>query len=259
MNASGDATTDKVTPSTMPPSPPAARALAPAVRLSTRATLRRCVLWIVIAHVAGTTSFILGFTAGEASPIAMLLGIAIYGCFIGLVDSSRGFRRRLQRPFVARSFRVGYGLRLAVCVVPGAAMAVDMFPGILAVMAGELFQREVGFNIFASTLVSTLVQGTLINILILSVVLFAWILQRMFMEWKPPVVDAQACADCGYHLETLAADTTATCPECGRINEGFNEQRPWIDRVSWPKFLLVLIPAGILGILVQGTTFFIFG
>ncbi|MCP4066670.1 MAG: hypothetical protein GY741_00155, partial [Phycisphaeraceae bacterium] len=156
-------------------------------------------------------------------------------------------------------FRVGYGLRLAICVVPGAAMAVDMFPGILAVMAGELFQREVGFNVFASTLVSTLVQGTLINIAILAVVLFAWLLQMMFMEWKPPVFDARACADCGYHLETLEVDTTATCPECGRINRGLNERRSWIDRVSWPKFLLVVIPVGIVGILAQGSTFLLFG
>lgn len=258
MNASGDATTDKVTPSTMPPSPPAARALAPAVRLSTRATLRRCVLWIVIAHVAGTTSFILGFTAGEASPIAMLLGIAIYGCFIGLVDSSRGFRRRLQRPFVARSFRVGYGLRLAVCVVPGAAMAVDMFPGILAVIAGDLLKQDVGFNNFHATLVSTLVQGTLINMAILLVVFGAWLLQKMFMEWKPPVLDARACAECGYHLETLEAETTATCPECGRINTGFSETRRWVDRVSWTRFLLVLIPAGVVGILAQSGTLLLF-
>ena len=259
MNASESSVENANTPATTPPPPPVIRTAPPAERLPTTATVRRCILWIVIAYVAGANSFLVGWTANDASPGAMVLGIALYGAFIGVVSSSGGFRRRLQRPFVARYFRVGYGLRLAICVVPGAAMAVDMFPGILAVMAGELFQREVGFNIFASTLVSTLVQGTLINILILSVVLFAWILQRMFMEWKPPVVDAQACADCGYHLETLAADTTATCPECGRINEGFNEQRPWIDRVSWPKFLLVLIPAGILGILVQGTTFFIFG
>ncbi|MHC4246464.1 MAG: hypothetical protein ACYSUU_06650, partial [Planctomycetota bacterium] len=102
-------------------SPPLAIGSAPPTdRLSTRATLRRCVLWIVIAHVAGTTSFMLGFTADDASPIAMLLGIVIYGCFIGLVSSSRGFRRRLRRPFADRSFRIGYGIRLAVCVVPGA-------------------------------------------------------------------------------------------------------------------------------------------
>ena len=259
MNASESSVENANTPPTTPPPPPVIRTAPPAERLSTTAMLRRCILWIVIAYVAGTTSFILGFTAGEASPIAMLLGIAIYGCFIGLVDSSGGFRRRLQRPFVARSFRIGYGLRLAICVVPGAAMAVDMFPGILAVMAGELFQREVGFNVFASTLVSTLVQGTLINIAILAVVLFAWLLQMMFMEWKPPVFDARACADCGYHLETLEADTTATCPECGRINRGLNERRSWLDRVSWPKFLLVVIPVGIVGILAQGSTFLLFG
>jgi len=259
LNASESSVENANTPPTTPPPPPVIRTAPPAERLSTTATLRRCILWIVIAYVAGTTSFILGFTAGEASPIAMLLGIAIYGCFIGLVDSSGGFRRRLQRPFVARSFRIGYGLRLALCVVPGAAMAVDMFPGILAVMAGELFQREVGFNVFASTLVSTLVQGTLINIAILAVVLFAWLLQMMFMEWKPPVLDARACADCGYHLETLEADTTATCSECGRINRGLNEGRSWLDRVSWPKFLLVVIPVGIVGILAQSSTFLLFG
>lgn len=258
MNASESSVEKADTPSTTPP-PPVIHTASLAGRLSTRATLRRCVLWIVIAHVAGTTSFILGFTADEASPIAMLLGITIYGCFIGLVDSSGGFRRRLQRPFVARSFRVGYGLRLAVCVVPGAAMAVDMFPGILAVMAGELLEREVGFNRFASTLVSTLVQGTLINIAILAVVLFAWLFQTMFMQWKPPVFDARACADCGYHLETLEANTTATCPECGRVNRGLNVRRSSIDRVSWSKFLLVVIPVGIVGILGQGATFLLFG
>ena len=128
MNASESSVENANTPATTPPPPPVIRTAPPAERLSTTATLRRCILWIVIAYVAGTTSFILGFTAGGASPIAMLLGIAIYGCFIGLVDSSGGFRRRLQRPFVARSFRVGYGLRLALCVVPGAAMAATQAP-----------------------------------------------------------------------------------------------------------------------------------
>ena len=258
MNAAESPSEDANTPPTAPPTR-VTRIVPPADGLSTRATLRRCVLWIVIAHVAGTTSFMLGFTVDEAPPIAMLLGIAIYGCFIGLVSSSGGFRRRLQRPFVERSFRIGYGIRLAACIVPGAAMAVDTFPGILAVMAGELFEREVWFNRFASTLVSTLVQGTLINIAILVVVFFAWLFQKMFMEWKPPIFDARACADCGYHLETLEANTTATCPECGRINRGLNERRPWVDRVSWPKFLLVVIPVGIVGIVAQGGTFLLFG
>lgn len=259
MTASTPASDDAGSPPTTPPPRRAIRDAKPADRLPPRATVRRCILWVVIAFVAGTTSFMLGLTANEASPTAMALGIAIYGCFIGLASSSRGFRRRLQRPFVERSFRIGYGLRLAVCIVPGAAFAVDMFPGILAVMAGEAFERYVVFDIFASTLVSTLVQGTLINILILLVVASAWLVQSMFMEWKPPTHDPQACADCGYHLETLAEDTTATCPECGRTNEGLTDRRVWIDRASWPKFLLVMIGSGLLGILAQGGTFLLFG
>ncbi len=258
MTASADATANAKSPPTAPP-PPSTRTPEPADRLSTRATLRRCILWVVIAYVAGTTSFILGLTANQASPTAMLLGILLYGCFIGLASSSRGFRRRLQQPFVARSFKIGYGIRLAACIVPGAAMAVDMFPGMLALMAGETLEREVGFGKFASTLASTLVQGTLINILILLAVTFVWLLQKMFMEWKPPTHDPQACAGCGYHLETLAEDTTAICPECGRTNEGLNDRRAWIDRASWPKFLLVVIASGIGGMLVQGGTFFVFG
>ena len=262
MTASADATTHAKSPPTAPPPPPpppSTRTPEPADRLSTRATLRRCILWVVIASVAGTTSFILGLTGNQASPTAMLLGILLYGCFIGLVSSSGGFRRRLQQPFVARSFKIGYGIRLAACIVPGAAMAVDMFPGMLAVMAGETLEREVGFGKFASTLVSTLVQGTLINILILLAVTFVWLLQKMFMEWKPPVRDVRACAGCGYHLETLEADTYAICPECGRTNEGLNDRRAWIDRASWPKFLLVVIASGIGGILVQAGTFLVFG
>ena len=246
------------TPATAPTFPPATKTSDPGPRLSTRATVRRCILWIVIAYVAGANSFLVGWTANDASPGAMVLGIALYGAFIGVASSSGGFRRRLRRPFVARSFKVGYGLRLAICIVPGAAMAIDMFPGILAVMAGELFERGVGFNRFVSTLVSTLVQGTLINIVILAVVLFAWLFQKMFMEWKPPVVDARACAECGYHLETLEADTTTICPECGWINTGFSEARQWVDRVSWTSFLLVLIPAGVVGILAQSGTLLLF-
>ena len=99
----------------------------------------------------------------------------------------------------------------------------------------------------------------MITILLLLAVTFVWLLQKMFMEWKPPVRDVRACAGCGYHLETLEAGTTAICPECGRTNEGLNDRRAWIDRASWPKFLLVVIASGIGGMLVQGGTFFVFG
>ena len=88
MTASADATANAKSPPTAPPpppSPPSTRTPEPADRLSTRATLRRCILWVVIAYVAGTTSFILGLTANQASPTAMLLGILLYGCFIGLL------------------------------------------------------------------------------------------------------------------------------------------------------------------------------
>ena len=258
MNASESSVENANTPATTPPPPPVIRTAPPAERLPTTATVRRCILWIVIAYVAGANSFLVGWTANDASPGAMVLGIALYGAFIGVVSSSGGFRRRLQRPFLARSFKVGYGLRLAICIVPGAAMTIDMFPGILAVIAGDLLKQDVGFNNFHATLVSTLVQGTLINMAILLVVFGAWLLQKMFMEWKPPVLDARACAECGYHLETLEAETTATCPECGRINTGFSETRRWVDRVSWTRFLLVLIPAGVVGILAQSGTLLLF-
>ena len=247
------------TPAIAPPAPPTTGPSKPVPRLSTRATVRRCILWIVIAYVAGTASFILGWVGQQASPAAMILGIGLYGGCIGVVSSSGRFRRRLQRPFIARSLKVGYGIRLATCIIPGAAMTVDMFPGIIAVMVGDVLAKGYGLGNFTTTLASTLVQGTLINIATLAIVLLAWLFQKMFMEWKPPIRDTRDCAGCGYHLETLEADTTSICPECGQTNQGLNDRRPWIDRTSWSKFLLVVIPAGIVGILAQGGTLLLIG
>ena len=118
MTASTPASDDAGSPPTTPPPRRAITDVKPADRLPPRATVRRCILWVVIAFVAGTTSFMLGLTANEASPTAMALGIAIYGCFIGLASSSRGFRRRLRRPFADRSFRIGYGIRLVSASFP---------------------------------------------------------------------------------------------------------------------------------------------
>lgn len=239
--------------------PPGTTSPTPFRGLSRRATCRRCALWIVIGCVLGSPSFLIALGETDVSPTAMILGIVMYGGAIGLVSSSAGFRRRLESPFVARSLKFGYGIRLLAGAIPHVTISLDLLTGIFALMAGELLEQSAGFNSFFATLASTLVQGTLINAAVLIVVSFAWLLQTMFMEWKPPVQDPRACAGCGYHLETLAPETTTTCPECGRVNQGLNERPPWLDRVSWPWFLGVMIPAGVGGVLVQCLAFFLLG
>jgi hypothetical protein len=168
---------------------------------------RRAALWILICVVSAVPSFILA--ARTYSRPAMVTGVAVFVVLYTAVTSTRFVDRLSHRPFVRRTFYIGYGVRLALSVFFPLGMLIDLFLGFVSVSITESFFRD-DYS-FVPTLVTTLIHGAFLNIILGIFMLLVYGFQRAFM--KPPPLNDGRCEKCGYDLR--ASYEFGRCPECG--------------------------------------------
>jgi hypothetical protein len=90
-----------------------------------------------------------------------------------------------------RTLYIGYGLRLLLSAIfPlgfgvgfGLVLFVDIWPGILSINIVNSLGIEP--RTFLGTLLTTIVQGTLLNVIIFVIMSIAYVFQRMFMTPPP--------------------------------------------------------------------------
>lgn len=102
-------------------------------------------------------------------------------------------------------------MRLLLSIAYPVGIAVDLFPGIVSVTVVEKGLGIPGSS-FVGTLLITLIQGTILNCLVLIFMLVTYGIQRLIFTMPPPEPEI-ACTKCGYDLR--GSLTSATCPECG--------------------------------------------
>ncbi len=169
--------------------------------------LRRLWLWTLLCSVSAAPSFL--WAMSEYSRPAMLTGVVIFILLYTATTSTQAFHRFSRRPFVRRTLYIGYGLRVLCSLLFPLGMLIDLWPGLLSVFISELFFS--GASSFVFTLVTTLLQGTFLNIILGMFMLILYALQRAVC--KPPPQNEGFCEKCGYDLR--ASYEFGRCPECG--------------------------------------------
>jgi hypothetical protein len=167
--------------------------------------LRRLLRWTVVCTIAAAPSFFWG--APQYDRMAMASGVALV-IFIYTLATGSNFVRTIRRePFVERTLRIGFSTRLAISLLFPFGLLADLYPGLLTVRIIEaLFGHEHGF---APAFVGTLIQGGLLNLVLLAYMFVIYGFQRALL---PKPVRHGFCAVCGYNL---TGNVSGICPECG--------------------------------------------
>lgn len=142
---------------------------------------RRALLWTVLCGVSSAPSFIWGSL--EFDKFAMITGVLLFITLYTIITSTPAFLIFREKPFVRRTLYIGYGTRILISIVFPVGMAADLLPGIFSV---SLVHAILGSTLhgFISTLLITIVHGTILNVLLSFYMFIIWVIQRLFM--KPP-------------------------------------------------------------------------
>lgn len=143
---------------------------------------RRFLLWAVVCVLSAAPSF--AWAAQEFDRRAMAVGVGLFILGYTALTSTAAFERFHGRPFVRRTLYIGYGTRLAISVAFPLGMGLDMMPGMLSVGIVEDVLGDA--KDFQGTLATTIVQGTLLNILLAMFMACAYAFQKMFLRLPQP-------------------------------------------------------------------------
>jgi hypothetical protein len=140
--------------------------------------IRRFVLWTIVCGVSAAPSFM--WASHEFDEEAMVVGVALFVLAYTAISCTPAFERFYHRPFVRRTLHIGYGVRVGLSIAFPIGMGADMMPGLLSV---GFVERMLGnARDFTGTLATTIVQGTLLNIILLLFMAIVYAVQKTFMR-----------------------------------------------------------------------------
>ena len=154
--------------------------------------LRRFILWTIICCASAAPSFAIAYD--EHDPAAMVVGVVLFILLYTAATSTEAFERFHRRPFIRRTLYIGYGLRLIMSAVfplgigTGSPAIVlmfgDLWPGLISI---HIVKNVVGVSpqSFTGTLLTTIVQGALLNAILFVVMAVVYAFQSMFMTPPP--------------------------------------------------------------------------
>lgn len=263
-------TDGRSTPPTAPPPEviagepiPPPTALSP---LDLEGRRRRAIAAMSLCLAGATPSFMLA--ASEFNLPGMLVGVVLFAVAMVAISWSGWFRRLSRQPHLRSSLSIVYVGRLILSVAWPFVFFLDGFPGLFAVQivttigfdepSGEpaaLFGPVSGF---LGTLLTVMVQGVLLNTLLLLVAMGVWILQLLV---RGPAVErpegTSFCRRCGYCRDGFPPDHP--CQECGDGRPPLPWAPSWVDRWTMKRLVTaaIMVPGLIGGVAV--TVFLVTG
>jgi len=134
--------------------------------------------WTLICTVSAGPSFFWGCVLHHQIQhiMGMIVGIVLFILGYTMVECSAAYRRVIRWPHVRRTIWIGYGTRLVMSIIFPIALMVDMWTGIIAVGLIELPLSQGGSErSFFLVLLTTLIQGTLLNVVLFVYMGLVWI------------------------------------------------------------------------------------
>ena len=166
--------------------------------------LKRLGQWTLVCGISAAPSFI---WARGFDPGGMIVGVFCFILAYTVGTSTAAFQRFQRHRGVRSALRVVYGTRLAMSILFPVGMAVDLFPGMLAIqiVTGHVDPES---SSFSATLAITILQGIFLNVLLGLYGMPVYAIAQAVQKGKP---GNNRCLCCAYDVRGLAGD----CPTCG--------------------------------------------
>lgn len=128
--------------------------------------------WFSICFLSAAPSFLLGYGITNGRYDAMLCGIFMFAVGFTLLDYATAHQAWRRKPTIRRTLRVMYGTRVVITIIFPIAYFLDLYCGLISIgisqaIVGTDFTIDGRNNYaFPPVLLTTLVQGTILNMVL---------------------------------------------------------------------------------------------
>ncbi len=145
--------------------------------MSSRRLVAILARWTLICTVSAAPSFSYGcFLHHQPQHIlGMIAGVVVFILGYTLVEASAAYRRVIRWRHVRTMVWIGYGTRVAISIIFPFAIVIDVWTGMLSVLIVNpgYIDGKSGAG-FLSVFLTTLVQGTFLNVVLLAYMGVVW-------------------------------------------------------------------------------------